>query len=95
MDRTKMQGNRVPAPEGLPEGTAFSSDTRRAQLLPPHQSRTRKWPAIDGSGAPAPIRRPRHFQIRELVGKEVEWNWDEFVKLPRVSFFSDIHCVTR
>jgi DMSO/TMAO reductase YedYZ molybdopterin-dependent catalytic subunit len=29
------------------------------------------------------------------VAKPVEWNWDEFQKLPRAKVFSDFHCVTR
>ena len=30
-----------------------------------------------------------------MVAKPVEWNWEEFQKLPRVKVFSDFHCVTR
>ena len=35
------------------------------------------------------------FRISGMVSKEVEWNWVEFLALPRVKVFSDFHCVTR
>ena len=35
------------------------------------------------------------FAIGGRVGKDVEWNWDGFVKLPRVRVFADFHGVTR
>lgn len=95
MDRTKTQGDSVPEPEGLPEGTVISPDTRRANRLPPRQSRTRKWPVLDASGAPVIDLAAWRLQIGGLVGKDVEWNWEEFVKLPRSRVFADFHCVTR
>jgi DMSO/TMAO reductase YedYZ molybdopterin-dependent catalytic subunit len=95
MDRTKTQGEGVPSPRDLPDGTIVSPDTARAERLPPRQSRTRKWPVLDASGAPPVDLRTWRLQIGGLVGKEVEWNWDEFVKLPRVRVFADFHCVTR
>lgn len=95
MDRTKNQRDSIPTPEGLPDDTIISPDTRRAERLPPRQSRTKKWPVLDASGAPAIGISAWRFQIAGLVGKEVEWNWDEFVKLPRLRVFADFHCVTR
>src|SRR6185369_14758777 len=35
------------------------------------------------------------FYLSGKVGHPVEWNWEEFQKLPRVKVFSDFHCVTR
>jgi DMSO/TMAO reductase YedYZ molybdopterin-dependent catalytic subunit len=29
-----------------------------------------------------------------LVEQEVSWTWEQFVRLPRVTVRSDIHCVT-
>ena len=72
-----------------------SPDTLRRDRIPPGQSRTRKWPILDASGPPAIDLAAWRFRIGGLVGKEVEWNWEEFVKLPRVRVFSDFHCVTR
>jgi DMSO/TMAO reductase YedYZ molybdopterin-dependent catalytic subunit len=95
MDRTKTQEDALPGPDGLPADVIVSPDTRRASRIPPGQSRTKKWPILDASGPPAIDLARWRFRIGGLVGKEVEWNWDTFVKLPRVRVFSDFHCVTR
>ena len=86
---------RAPTPDGLPADVIVSPDTRRANRIPPGQSRTKKWPVLDASGPPPIDLAAWRFRIGGLVGKEVEWNWDDFVKLPRVRVFSDFHCVTR
>ena len=95
MDRTKMQGDRAPSPDGLPDDVIVSPDTRRRDRIPPGQSRTRKWPVLDASGQPAIELSAWRFRVGGLVGKEVEWSWSAFVNLPRVRVFSDFHCVTR
>jgi DMSO/TMAO reductase YedYZ molybdopterin-dependent catalytic subunit len=95
MDRSKTQGEEIPSPDQAPADVIVSPDTRRAERIPPGQSRTRKWPVLDASGPPALDLSSWRFHIRGLVGKEVEWSWEEFVKLPRVRVFSDFHCVTR
>src|SRR5690349_5150596 len=94
-DRTKTQGEHVLSPETLPPGVIVSPDTRRAVRIPPGQSRTKKWPVLDASGPPQLDLERWSFRIGGLVGKEVEWNWDAFVKIPRVRVFADFHCVTR
>lgn len=94
-DRTKTQADRLATPEGLPPGVIVSPDTRRADRVPPGQSRTKKWPVLDASGPPHIDLATWHFRISGLVGKEVEWDWDTFVKFPRVRVFADFHCVTR
>jgi DMSO/TMAO reductase YedYZ molybdopterin-dependent catalytic subunit len=92
---SKGQEDPVRTPDGLPPGVIVSPDTRRAQRVPPGQSRTRKWPVLDASG-PAEISIDRwKFYIGGRVARRVEWNWEEFRKLPRVNVFSDFHCVTR
>src|SRR5215813_10734594 len=95
MDRTKTQAEAVPSPEGQPADVIVSPDARRAQRLPPGQTRTLKWPILDASGAPLVDLATWQFEIGGLVGESVAWNWEEFVKLPRVKVFSDFHCVTR
>jgi DMSO/TMAO reductase YedYZ molybdopterin-dependent catalytic subunit len=95
MDRSKTQGDEIPSPGNLPEDVIISPDARRAGRIPPGQSRTRKWPVLDASGPPAVDLAAWRFQIRGLVGKDIQWNWEEFVKLPRVRVFADFHCVTR
>lgn len=95
MDRTKTQGDEPPSPEALPADIIISADTRRPERLPPSQSRTRKWPILDASGAPDIDLSTWRFKISGLVGKEVTWDWKEFLALPRVKVFADFHCVTR
>jgi DMSO/TMAO reductase YedYZ molybdopterin-dependent catalytic subunit len=95
MDRTKLQGDTAPSPDGLAGDVIVSPDTRRPNRIPPGQSRTKKWPVLDASGPPSIDLAAWRFRVEGLVGKEVEWNWDDFVKLPRVRVFSDFHCVTR
>jgi DMSO/TMAO reductase YedYZ molybdopterin-dependent catalytic subunit len=91
MDRTKEQGSEIPSPPDV----IISADTLRPDRVPPGQSRTRKWPVLDASGPPHIDLASWRFRIGGMVGKEIEWNWEEFAKLPRVRAFSDFHCVTR
>ncbi len=72
-----------------------SPDTRRGQRLPPGQSETAKWPVLDASGPPRIDLDKWRFRIEGLVARPVEWNWEEFLKLPRIKVFADFHCVTR
>jgi DMSO/TMAO reductase YedYZ molybdopterin-dependent catalytic subunit len=95
MDSSKTQSDEIPSPGNLSPDVIVSPDARRADRIPPGQSRTKKWPVLDASGAP-PIDPARwRFGISGLVGKEVEWTWEEFLRLPRVKVFADFHCVTR
>ena len=80
-------------PDALPPDVIVSPDTRRAVRIPPGQSRTIKWPVLDASGPPQLDLTCWTFRIGGLVGKEVEWNWDTFVKFPRSRDFSDFHYV--
>lgn len=95
MDQTKQQEERIRTGEDLPEGVIVSPDTRRSQRLPPGQTRTRKWPVLDASGAPSVDLGIWRFRLTGLTRREVEWSWEEFRKLPRVKVFADFHCVTR
>lgn len=91
----KLQGVDVPGPLELPPDVIVSPDTQRDVRLPPGQSRTRKWPVLDASGAP-PIDMARwRLRIGGLLAEPTEWTWEEFSTLPRVRVFSDFHCVTR
>lgn len=95
MDTKKVQGEEIPAPEGLPADVIVSPDTRRERRLPPGQSRTLKWPVLDASGPPVIDMERWSFRIAGLVDKPAEWDWRAFQELPRVKVFSDFHCVTR
>ena len=95
MDRSKMQGDEIPSPERLAPDVIVSPDTLRRDRIPPGQSRTKKWPVLDASGAPTVDLARWRFRLTGQVGKDVEWTWEEFLKLPRTRVFSDFHCVTR
>ena len=95
MDDKKLQGETIPSPEGLGPEVIVSPDTGRGGRVPPGQSRTRKWPVLDASGPPQIDTATWRFRIAGLVGQETEWNWQEFLSLPRVKVFADFHCVTR
>src|SRR3984893_18774125 len=91
----KSQEEQVRTAKDLPPDVIVSPDTRRAQRVPPRQSRTRKWPVLDASGPPDITTELWKLQIRGKVANPVEWNWSEFQKLPRAKVSSDFHCVTR
>jgi DMSO/TMAO reductase YedYZ molybdopterin-dependent catalytic subunit len=95
MDQSKMQGEPVPSPEGLPPDVIVSSDARRTERIPPGQSRTRKWPILDASGPPSIDLNTWRFHISGLSVRQGEFSWGEFLALPRVRVFADFHCVTR
>jgi DMSO/TMAO reductase YedYZ molybdopterin-dependent catalytic subunit len=95
MDGSTTQGDEILSPKDLPTDVIVSPDTRRGTRVPPGQSRTKKWPVLDASGPPAIDLDKWRFRFAGLTGRIVEWNWNEFNKLPRVKVFSDFHCVTR
>lgn len=95
MDQTKTQAEAIPSPEGLPPGAIVSPDTLRANRIPPGQSRTKKWPVLDASGPPAIDPQTWTLSLEGLIASPSSWTWAEFQLLPRVTVFSDFHCVTR
>lgn len=95
MDNNKTQEEAIWSPDVLPPDVVVSPDTRRLQRVPPGQSRTRKWPVLDASGAPEIDLTKWRFRLSGLVGQKIEWTWDEFRQLPRSKVFADFHCVTR
>ncbi|NIM00340.1 MAG: molybdopterin-dependent oxidoreductase, partial [Acidobacteria bacterium] len=62
---------------------------------PPNQRRTRKWPVLDSSGAPAISAESWKLEVGGLVRSDLAFDWDEFRALPRVKVFADMHCVTQ
>ncbi len=92
---TKDQDDAIPGTHGLPPGVIVSPDAVRAERIPPGQSRTKKWPVLDASGAPQLDLGQWSFSLSGLVGKNAAWNWQEFQLLPRRQVFADFHCVTR
>jgi len=67
-------------PEDAGAGVIVSPDTRRGNRVPPGQSRTRKWPILDTSGAPPMALERWKFSIGALLANPREW---------------DCRCVTR
>jgi DMSO/TMAO reductase YedYZ molybdopterin-dependent catalytic subunit len=63
--------------------------------LPPGQVLTEKWPVLTYGDTPQVNHRTWTFRCHGLVEQEVSWTWEEFVRLPRVTIRSDVHCVTR
>jgi len=94
-DRDKLQGERIKNAEDVGAGVIVSSDTRRAERLPPNQARTKKWPVLDAQGPPRIDIDTWTLGISGLVKSELSFDWKEFRALPRVRVFADMHCVTR
>ncbi len=92
---SKLQHGDPPVPEQQEEGVIISPDTRRANRIPPGQSRTRKWPVLDAGGTPPVNMEKWRLKLAGLVGQEMSFTWEEFLALPRVKVFADFHCVTR
>src|SRR5258707_5046837 len=95
MDRTKIQGDEILSPDEIPPDVIVSPDTRRTDRVPPGQSRTKKWPVLDASGAPEIDIAAWRFRIGGLAMQKVKWTWQEFLSLPGSRVFSDFHCVPR
>ena len=71
-----------------------SPDTLRQNRLPPGQRLTDRWPVLHHGGVPKIKPEEWKFTIHGLVEKERTLTFDEFIALPVVEVFSDIHCVT-
>jgi DMSO/TMAO reductase YedYZ molybdopterin-dependent catalytic subunit len=82
-------------PETQPADVITSPDTRRAERLPPGQTRTCKWPVLDAFGTAHVPPEKWRLQIFGLVEKPLVFTLYEFRSLPRVKVFSDFHCVTK
>jgi DMSO/TMAO reductase YedYZ molybdopterin-dependent catalytic subunit len=94
-DSAKYQAGGPPRPDAAGPGTIISPDTRRADRLPPGQTRTRKWPVLDAFGIPRFDPTQWSVRIFGLVERELTFGLQEFQALPRVRVFADLHCVTR
>ena len=71
-----------------------SPDTKRKDRFPPGQRLTEKWPTLHYGTVPDIVISQWVFTISGLVEKERRLNYQEFMSLPRVKVYSDIHCVT-
>jgi DMSO/TMAO reductase YedYZ molybdopterin-dependent catalytic subunit len=75
----------------------ISPDTRRINRFPPRQLQTRKW--ADLAVGHIPSFDPQTWDLTifpvPLVNHVKRFSWAEFVALPRVSVFADMHGETR
>jgi len=71
-----------------------SPDTKRKDRIPPGQRLTEKWPTLHYGTVPDTDVSRWTFTISGLVEKERKISYQEFMSLPRVKVFSDVHCVT-
>ena len=71
-----------------------SPDMERKDRVTPGQRLTEKWPALHYGSVPKIDIAEWVFNIFGLVERERRLSYQEFMSLPRVKVFSDIHCVT-
>lgn len=71
-----------------------SPDTTRTNRVPPGQRLVTEWPVLHYGSVPGVETSGWTFRISGLVSEERKLNYPEFLALPRVKVFSDIHCVT-
>jgi len=76
------------------EEVIISPDTLRDGRIPPGQHETNKWPVLHAGRVPKTDTSRWKFRVWGLVAEEKEYSYDEFLSLPQVKVFSDIHCVT-
>lgn len=75
----------------------ISPDTTRDDRIPPRQAQTRKWPVLHAGEVPDFDAAKWDFSVvpKPLVSAVKQFTWGEFLALPRVKVFADMHCVTR
>lgn len=91
----KYQSGSPQVPADMEPGIIISPDTRRANRIPPGQSRTRKWPVLHYGYVPTIPLEKWKLHILGLVERPLVFSWAEYQALPRVKVFSDFHCVTQ
>ena len=91
----KYQKGEPRGPQEAPPGVIISSDTHRANRIPPGQTRTRKWPVLQYGRAPVVRSEAWELEVCGVVGRPYRRDWDAFRAWRRVQVFSDFHCVTR
>ncbi len=76
------------------EDVIISPDTQREVRIPQGQHETGRWPVLHAGRVPKIDTSSWKFKIWGLVEEEKEYSLEEFLALPQVKVFSDIHCVT-
>src|SRR5437660_1321651 len=70
-------------------------DSAVGARVPPGQALTEKWPVLPYGRTPRFDPNRWTFRCFGLVERPTSWTREEFLRLPRVTVRSDIHCVTR
>jgi len=78
----------------MKKGVIRSPDTERENRVPPGQRVVEKLPVLHYGRIPEIDVSKWTFRIWGLVRKERILNYKEFMSLPMVKVFSDVHCVT-
>jgi len=76
------------------ENVIISPDTEREVRIPPGQHEDKSWPVLHAGSVPKMDIKDWKFRIGGLVEEDLELSFQDFMALPRVKVFSDIHCVT-
>jgi DMSO/TMAO reductase YedYZ molybdopterin-dependent catalytic subunit len=76
------------------EGIIYSPDTERKERVPPGQHLTDKWPVLHYGTIPKIDTTKWGLKIFGLVDHSLTLSYVEFMALPKIKVFSDIHCVT-
>ncbi|WP_287583458.1 sulfite oxidase-like oxidoreductase [Candidatus Borrarchaeum sp.] len=76
------------------EGIIISPDTKRENRVPPGQRLTEKFPTLHAGSVPRYDLSKWTFKITGLVEEKKTLSYEEFMSLPMVKVFSDVHCVT-
>ncbi len=74
----KYQPGEPPAPPEHAGDMIISPDTRRANRIPPGQSRTRRWPVLHYGHVPSIDLSRWRLQVHGLVEQPLTLTWDEF-----------------
>lgn len=72
----------------------ISPDTKREKRVPPGQRVVERWPVLHEGTVPDIDVTTWTFTVTGLVTSEKTLDYTEFMALPKVEVFSDIHCVT-
>ena len=82
-------------PEALEAaGIVISPDTRRANRIPPGQTRTKKWPVLQYGSIPQVSTDEWRLEVSGLVEKPFQLDWPALLALPALRVYADFHCVT-
>ena len=81
-------------PKPLSNNVNISPDTQRKVRIPPGQYEVDELPVLHHGDVPKIDTSKWRFTIQGLVAAERSLIYDEFMGLPRVQVFCDIHCVT-